>query len=284
MSARVIDGNAISALIKEEIRQKAEAFAARAGRKITLAVVLVGENPASLVYVRNKRRACEAVGFRSLEVLLGETSDQAEVESAVKSLANDRSVDGILVQLPLPRGLDEEKVLSLIPPEKDVDGFSAENMGKLMRGENTLAACTPSGVIRMLDHAGVPIDGAHAVVLGRSNIVGKPMAMLLLGRNATVTVCHSRTNGLKEICRQADILIAAVGRPEFVTADMVKPGAAVIDVGINRREGKLVGDVAFQSVSEIAGVISPVPGGVGPMTIAMLLHNTYEAAVRRNLE
>ena len=284
MSARVIDGNAISALIKEEIRQKAEAFAARAGRKITLAVVLVGENPASLVYVRNKRRACEAVGFRSLEVLLGETSDQAEVESAVKSLANDRSVDGILVQLPLPRGLDEEKVLSLIPPEKDVDGFSADNMGKLMRGENTLAACTPSGVIRMLDHAGVPIDGAHAVVLGRSNIVGKPMAMLLLGRNATVTVCHSRTNGLKEICRQADILIAAVGRPEFVTADMVKPGAAVIDVGINRREGKLVGDVAFQSVSEIAGVISPVPGGVGPMTIAMLLHNTYEAAVRRNLE
>ena len=284
MSARVIDGNAISALIKEEIRQKAEAFAARAGRKITLAVVLVGENPASLVYVRNKRRACEAVGFRSLEVLLGETSDQAEVESAVKSLANDRSVDGILVQLPLPRGLDEEKVLSLIPPEKDVDGFSAENMGKLMRGENTLAACTPSGVIRMLDHAGVPIDGAHAVVLGRSNIVGKPMAMLLLGRNATVTVCHSRTNGLKETCRQADILIAAVGRPEFVTADMVKPGAAVIDVGINRREGKLVGDVAFQSVSEIAGVISPVPGGVGPMTIAMLLHNTYEAAVRRNLE
>lgn len=284
MSARVIDGNAISALVKEEIRQKAEAFAARAGRKITLAVVLVGENPASLVYVRNKRRACEAVGFRSLEVLLGETSDQAEVESAVKSLANDRSVDGILVQLPLPRGLDEEKILSLIPPEKDVDGFSAENMGKLMRGENTLAACTPSGVIRMLDHAGVLIDGAHAVVLGRSNIVGKPMAMLLLGRNATVTVCHSRTNGLKEICRQADILIAAVGRPEFVTADMVKPGAAVIDVGINRREGKLVGDVAFQSVSEIAGVISPVPGGVGPMTIAMLLHNTYEAAVRRNLE
>lgn len=284
MSARVIDGNAISALVKEEIRQKAEAFAARAGRKITLAVVLVGENPASLVYVRNKRRACEAVGFRSLEVLLGETSDQAEVESAVKSLANDRSVDGILVQLPLPRGLDEEKILSLIPPEKDVDGFSAENMGKLMRGENTLAACTPSGVIRMLDHAGVPIDGAHAVVLGRSNIVGKPMAMLLLGRNATVTVCHSRTNGLKEICRQADILIAAVGRPEFVTADMVKPGAAVIDVGINRREGKLVGDVALQSVSEIAGVISPVPGGVGPMTIAMLLFNTYEAAVRRNLE
>ncbi len=284
MSARVIDGKALSALVKEEIKQKTEAFALHTGRKITLAVVLVGENPASLVYVRNKRLACEAVGFRSVEVVLRESASQKEVESAVKSLADDRTVDGILVQLPLPQGLNEEKILSLIPPDKDVDGFSAENMGKLMRGEKASVACTPSGVIRMLEYAGVPIDGSYAVVLGRSNIVGKPMALLLLEKNATVTICHSKTSRLKEICRQADILIAAIGKPEFVTADMVKPGAAVIDVGINRREGKLVGDVAFATVSEIVDVISPVPGGVGPMTIAMLLSNTYEAAVRRNLE
>ena len=284
MSAEVIDGAALAARIKADIRKKAEAFFEKTGRKIKLAVVIAGENPASLIYVRNKKRACEEVFFDSLEVRLPAEVSQKEMESAVLALVSDRGVDGILVQLPLPSGLDERKILSLIPPEKDVDGFSAENMGKLMRGEPVLTACTPAGVMRMLEEAGVSLEGKNAVVLGRSNIVGKPVALLLLNAGATVTICNSKTKRLPKICRSADILVAAVGRPRLVTADMIKPGAAVIDVGINRVDGKLTGDVDFAAVAEVAGWITPVPGGVGPMTVAMLLCNTYRAAERRYCE
>ena len=280
MAATLIDGRAVAKAFKEEIAQKT-AQMIEGGIQPHLAVVLVGENPASQVYVRNKENGCIKAGIRSTVIRLEETCTQEELEKTVLSLNEDASVHGILVQLPLPRHLDEARVLRLIDPDKDVDGFHAMNSGRLMNGQPGFVPCTPLGVMKLLESYGVDPCGKHAVVIGRSNIVGKPMAMLLLAANATVTVCHSRTQNLKEITRQADILVAAVGRANFVTADMVKPGAVVIDVGINRVDGKIVGDVDFDAVSETAGHITPVPGGVGQMTIAMLLANTLDAAAKR---
>ena len=280
MAATMIDGRAVAKAFKEEIALKT-AQMITAGIQPHLAVVLVGENPASQVYVRNKENGCIKAGIRSTVIRLSETCSQEELEKTVTALNEDGSVHGILVQLPLPKHLDEARVLRLIDPDKDVDGFHAMNSGRLMNGQPGFVPCTPLGVMKLLKSYGIDPAGKHAVVIGRSNIVGKPMAMLLLGANATVTVCHSRTQNLAEITRQADILVAAVGRANFVTADMVKPGAAVIDVGINRVDGKIVGDVDYDAVSEAAGYITPVPGGVGQMTIAMLLSNTLDAAAKR---
>ena len=279
--AKIIDGKALSIKVKENLKVKVEEFNRIYGRKIALAVILVGENPASKVYVRNKIVATEYVGMKSLAFYLPADCTQTELEDTILSLANDNSVDGILVQLPLPKHLSEKRALELIPAEKDVDGFKAENAGKLMLGEPATVACTPFGVIKMLKSENIDLSGKNAVVIGRSNIVGKPMAMLLLQENCTVTICHSKTSNLKEICKTADILVCALGRPKFVTEDMVKEGAVVIDVGINRTENGLVGDVDYDCVSKIASYITPVPGGVGPMTIAMLLENTYLCALRR---
>lgn len=279
--ANLLDGKKISQSVKDQLKVKVKDFEEKHGRKITLAVVLVGENPASQVYVKNKITATEYVGMKSLSFYLPENSTEQDVEQTILSLANDKSVDGILVQLPLPKHLDENKILSLIPAEKDVDGFLAENVGNLMLGLETTVACTPFGVLKMLQSENIDLLGKNAVVLGRSNIVGKPMAMLLLKENCTVTICHSKTQNLASICKNADILVAAIGKPKFVTKDMVKEGAVVVDVGINRTENGLVGDVDFDAVKEIASYISPVPGGVGPMTIAMLLENTYICACRR---
>lgn len=279
--ANIIDGKALSQEVKEQLKVKVADFYNQYNRQITLAVILVGENPASQVYVKNKIKSTEAVGMKSLSFYLPVGSTQEQVEETVKSLALDKSVDGILVQLPLPKHLDETKILNLIPANKDVDGFLAENVGKLLLGEETTIACTPFGVLKMLQKTGIELSGKNAVVLGRSNIVGKPMALLLLKENCTVTICHSKTANLKEICSNADILVAAIGRAEFVTGDMVKDGAIVIDVGINRTDKGLVGDVKFDEVEPKASYISPVPGGVGPMTIAMLLENTYLSALRR---
>lgn len=279
--AKIIDGKKIAQNVKEELKGKVLNFEQQYGRKITLAVVLVGNNPASQVYVKNKISATEYVGMRSLSYFLPENTTEEQVAETVINLANDCTVDGILVQLPLPKHLNENRILSLIPPEKDVDGFLAENIGNLVLGQSATIACTPFGVIKMLKNEGVELSGKNAVVIGRSNIVGKPMALLLLQENCTVTVCHSRTTNLKDICLNADIIVAAIGKPKFVTADMIKKDAVVIDVGINRTENGLVGDVDFENVSKIASMISPVPGGVGPMTIAMLLENTYLCAVRK---
>lgn len=278
--AKIIDGKSIAQKVKDELKNKVADFSKKYGRQITLAVILVGENPASQVYVKNKIKATEYVGMRSLSFYLPENATEQEVSETVLSLADDSSVDGILVQLPLPKHLDENKILSLIPANKDVDGFLAENVGNLMLGLPTTVACTPFGVLKMLKTEEVELSGKNAVVLGRSNIVGKPMAMLLLKENCTVTICHSKTEKLKEICKNADILVAAIGKPKFVTADMVKEGAVVIDVGINRTSDGLVGDVDFENVKNVVSAISPVPGGVGPMTIAMLLENTYLCATR----
>ncbi|MBE5734151.1 MAG: bifunctional methylenetetrahydrofolate dehydrogenase/methenyltetrahydrofolate cyclohydrolase FolD [Clostridiales bacterium] len=280
--AKIIDGKALSQKIKDELKQKVSDFEQKFGRKITLAVVLVGENPASQVYVRNKIKATEYVGMKSLSFYMPENSTEEEVSQTVLSLAKDDGVDGILVQLPLPKHINETKILNLIPADKDVDGFLAQNVGNLLLGEPCTIACTPFGVIKMLQSQNIELSGKNAVVIGRSNIVGKPMALLLLKENCTVTVCHSKTKNLSEVCKNADILVSAIGRPKFVTADMVKQDAVVIDVGINRTEQGLVGDVDFENVKEIASYISPVPGGVGPMTIAMLLENTYLCALRRN--
>lgn len=279
--ANIIDGKVLSTKIKEELKIKVENFKSKFGRDITLAVVLVGDNPASQVYVRNKIKASEYVGMKSLSFCLPDSATETEIERTIKTLAESDSVDGILVQLPLPKGIDENKILSLIPPTKDVDGFLPINVGKLTLGQDTTVACTPFGVLKMLKDCKIELCGKNAVVLGRSNIVGKPMAMLLLQENCTVTICHSKTQNLKEICRNADIVVAAIGKPKFVTADMVKKGAVVIDVGINRTENGLVGDVDFEAVKDVASYITPVPGGVGPMTIAMLLENTYLCAERR---
>ena len=278
---KIFDGKKISQDVKEQLKQKVLEFQTRYNRQITLAVILVGENPASQVYVKNKITATEYVGMKSLSFYLPENSTQDQVEQTILSLASDNSVDGILVQLPLPKHLDENKLLSLIPADKDVDGFLAENVGNLTLGLPTTVACTPFGVLKMLQSENIQLTGKNAVVLGRSNIVGKPMAMLLLKENCTVTICHSKTQNLKEICKNADIIIAAIGKPKFVTSDMVKQGAVVIDVGINRTENGLVGDVDFENVKDLTSYISPVPGGVGPMTIAMLLENTYLCACRR---
>ena len=288
--AQLIDGKALAAAIRSEVTDGVTVFLNAHGRRPSLRVVLVGDNPASQSYVRGKARAAEEVGIDAETLLQPADLSQEALLELVTSLNSDASVDGILVQLPLPDHIDEAAVIRAIDPAKDVDGFHPENVGRLTLGEDTLEPCTPAGIIEMLRRSGVETKGAHAVVLGRSNIVGKPMASLLLrkGTDATVTVCHSRTRDLAEVTRQADILIAAIGRAEFVTGDMVRPGATVIDVGINRVEDatrergyRLVGDVDFEAVSEIAGAITPVPGGVGPMTIAMLLANTLRAAQMR---
>ena len=261
---------------------RAEKFRAERGKEIGLAVVLVGEDPASQVYVRNKIKACEEVGIRSFSYHLPAESSQEEVEALVDELVVSEKVHGILVQLPLPKHLDEKRILKRIPASKDVDGFCAENVGNLAMNRETIVACTPFGVMKMLEEYGIDPKGKSAVVLGRSNIVGKPMAMLLVNADATVTVCHSKTKDLKDVCAAADILVVAIGRAKFVTADMVKQGAVVIDVGMDRDEnGKLCGDVDYENVKEKASFITPVPGGVGPMTITMLLYNTYIAASRR---
>ena len=280
MSAKIIDGKALAAAVKQEAAQQVEELKAR-GITPCLAVVLVGEDPASQVYVRGKINDCAQCGIDSRSVRLPETATQAELLAQVKLLAEDPAVHGILVQLPLPAQIDEKTVIDAIPPEKDVDGFSPVNVGRMQIGEPCYLPCTPAGCIRMIESTGIEISGKNAVVIGRSNIVGKPAAMLLLGKNATVTICHSKTRNLEEICAAADILVAAVGRAGFVTGDMVKPGAVVIDVGINRgADGKLHGDVDFEAAAEKAAWITPVPGGVGPMTRAMLMLNTVEAARR----
>ena len=278
--ATIIDGKALSQKIKDQLKEKVSAFYEENKRQITLAVILVGNNPASQVYVKNKIKATEYVGMRSLSYCLPEKTTQSEIEALIETLSSDDAVDGILVQLPLPKHLDEATILAKIPAGKDVDGFLAENVGNLMLGKPTTVACTPFGVLKMLQNTGVELSGKSAVVIGRSNIVGKPMAMLLLKENCTVTICHSKTKNLAEVCKSADILVAAIGKPKFVTKEMVKDGAIVIDVGINRTESGLVGDVDFDNVASVASYISPVPGGVGPMTIAMLLVNTYECAIR----
>ncbi len=280
MAAQVIDGRAVAKAFKEEIALRTQEMIQK-GVTPHLAVVLVGENPASQVYVRNKENGCIKAGIRSTVIRMEESCTQQALEETVIRLNQDESVHGILVQLPLPKHLDEASVLRLIDPDKDVDGFHAMNSGRLMNGQPGFVPCTPLGVMKLLESYGIDPCGKHAVVIGRSNIVGKPMAMLLLGANATVTVCHSRTQNLSEIARQADILVAAVGRANFVTADMIKPGATVIDVGINRVDGKIVGDVDYEAVAGVAGYITPVPGGVGQMTIAMLLANTLDAAAKR---
>ncbi len=277
----LIDGKLLAAEMRGELKEKTQLFEKERGRKVGLAVVLAGDNPASQVYVRNKIKACDEVGIKSFAVYLPQNVTQSALEKAVKELVSNCAVDGVLVQLPLPEHIDAESVLKLIPAEKDVDGFSAENTGKLLLNEQSLVACTPHGVMKMLEKYKIDTKGKRAVVLGRSNIVGKPMAVLLLNADATVTVCHSKTQNLKEECLRADIIVSAIGKPKFLTADMVKEGAAVIDVGMNRDEtGKLCGDVDFEKVKEKCSYITPVPGGVGPMTITMLMYNAYYAAVR----
>lgn len=276
----LIDGKKIAAEIRSELKAEAADFQAKYAQQVGLAVVLVGEDAASQVYVRNKIRACEEVGIRSFAHFMPTDSTQKSVEELVCALADDDRVHGILVQLPLPAHLDAERILSCIPRQKDVDGFSAANIGRLALDEEGTVACTPLGVMELLHRSGINVAGKRAVVVGRSKIVGRPMMLLLLNADATVTVCHSRTNELKRICSEADILIAAVGKPHFITADMVKQGAVVIDVGINRIDGKLAGDVDFDRVAPKTSFITPVPGGVGPMTIAMLLKNTLDCARR----
>lgn len=278
--AIILDGKSMAAELMEGLKARVNALKAHQ-QSVGLAVILVGDDPASQVYVRNKGRACEELGIYSETIRLPENTSQAEVEALIDRLNADDRFHGILVQLPLPRGLDEAAILRRIIPEKDVDGFHIENAGRLFTGQSGVTACTPKGILHMLKKGGVPLAGREAVVIGRSNIVGKPIAMLLLGENCTVTICHSRTENLSAHTRRADILVSAVGRAGFVTADMVKPGAAVIDVGINRVDGRVVGDVDFAPVEKIAGYITPVPGGVGKMTIGMLMENTIEAAERK---
>ena len=277
----LIDGKALAVKMRGELKERVAAYRAERGKDIGLAVVLVGEDPDSQVYVRNKIKACEEVGIRSYSYKLPENTSEEQLSSLIEELVAAENVHGILVQLPLPKHLNERKILRLIPPSKDVDGFCAENIGNLAMNRETIVSCTPYGVMKMLEEYKIDPKGKRAVVLGRSNIVGKPMAMLLLNADATVTVCHSKTHDLKEICAQADILVVAIGRAKFVGADMVKEGAVVIDVGMDRDEnGKLCGDVDFAAVKDKASYITPVPGGVGPMTITMLLYNTVLAASR----
>lgn len=278
----ILDGKQLSQELKDEMRQEVDALAQKYGRRPCLMVVIVGNNPASQSYVRGKIKATEYVGFDGSLISLPEDVTEDALIAEIERLNQNEMVDGILVQLPLPKHISEDRVIASISPEKDVDGFHATNVARLWLNQPCIVPCTPKGVIVMLDRAGIEITGKNAVVVGRSNIVGKPVAKLLLDRNATVTIAHSRTKNLKEVCRQADILVAAVGRPQMLTADYIKPGAAVIDVGINRLEdGRLVGDVDFEGAKAIAGAITPVPGGVGPMTITMLMRNTIECFLRR---
>lgn len=281
MSAQIIDGKAISQIIKDELKEKTARLKEQ-GIEVTLAVILVGEDPASQVYVRNKKKACEYIGYRSLSYELPKETSQEELLKLIDELNNRDDVNGILVQMPLPSQIDEKTVIDAISPKKDVDGFHPMNVGALCIGEKGFVSCTPAGVIQLLKRGcdgKIDIAGKECVIVGRSNIVGKPMSLLMLRENATVTVAHSRTKNLEEVCKRADILIAAVGKAGMITKDHVKEGAVVIDVGINRNEdGKLCGDVCYDEVKEIASAITPVPGGVGPMTIAMLMNNCYEAA------
>lgn len=280
--AKLIDGKVISAAVKTEVKKETEELK-KQGITPGLAVIIVGEDPASKVYVANKEKACEQMGFASFKYALPEETTEEELLALVKKLNEDPSVNGILCQLPLPKHLNEELIINTIIPEKDVDAFHPQNVGKIMIGNYDFLPCTPAGVMEMLKYENIDVNGKECVVIGRSNIVGKPMSMLLLHKNGTVTVCHSRTKDLKDVCRRADILVAAVGRANFVTADMVKEGAVVIDVGINRLEnGKLCGDVNFAEVEPKASHITPVPGGVGPMTIATLMKNTLTAAKKQN--
>lgn len=278
MAAQILDGKKIAEQLTEIVKRDVAKFEAARSIKPGLTVIIVGENPASKVYVNRKHKACEELGIASEVVRLPETTSEEQLLKEIDRLNGDNRVHGILVQLPLPKHINSELVLERISPLKDVDGFHPANVGNLTIGKEGLVPCTPYGVIKMLEISGISVEGKRAVVLGRSNIVGKPMTMLLMSRNATVTVCHSRTKDLAAVCREGDILVAAIGKPEFVTKDMVKPGAIVIDVGINRVGDKLVGDVKFDEVQEVAGYITPVPGGVGPLTIGMLLHNTLKAA------
>ena len=279
---KIIDGKEISAIVKSKAAEEV-AELKKQGIEVTLAVVIVGDDPASRVYVNNKKKACEALGIISREYALPATASMDELLSLIDELNKDKAVNGILCQMPLPKGLNGKTVTDAIDPQKDVDAFHPVNVGRIMIGDYDFLPCTPAGVMEMLKNIGAEIRGKRAVVIGRSDIVGKPMAMLLLHADATVTVCHSRTQNLAEICREADILVAAVGRAGFVTADMVKDGAVVIDVGMNRNcEGKLCGDVDFEAVAPKCEAITPVPGGVGPMTIAMLMKNTVTAAKKQN--
>ena len=277
--AEIVDGKLVSSVIRAELSEEIARFKSEYSVTPGLAVIIVGDNPASLVYVRNKKKACEQVGINSYEIALPGDVSESELLERIKILNADPSVHGILVQLPLPKHINEETVINAIDPKKDVDAFHPSNVGRIMTGNYTFLPCTPSGIIDLLDYYKIDISGKKCVIIGRSNIVGKPMAHLLLERNGTVTVCHSRTVDLAEETRKADILVVAIGKPEFVTGDMLKHGAVVIDVGINRGiDGKLVGDVEFSSASEVASYITPVPGGVGPMTITTLLKNTLNAA------
>jgi len=275
--AQLIDGKAISLQIKEELRDQVSEFK-KAGKEIDLAVILVGQDPASCVYVNNKKKACEFIGIQSLSYELPESTTEEEVLSLIEKLNQDPACNGILVQLPLPKHISEEKVLTTISPDKDVDGFHPMNVGALCTGKKGFVSCTPAGIIQLLKRSGIEIAGKECVVVGRSNIVGKPMSLLLLQENGTVTICHSRTKDLKEVTKRADILVAAIGKPKFFTKEYVKEGAVVIDVGIHRDENnKLCGDVDFADVEPICSAITPVPGGVGPMTIAMLMYNCVNA-------
>lgn len=280
--AKIINGKEISAAVKEQIKCEVSQLNSQ-GIQVGLAVIIVGDDPASKVYVANKEKACEQLGIKSFKYALPAETTNEELLSLIEKLNKDKDVNGILCQLPLPKHLDEKLIINSIVPEKDVDAFHPQNVGKIMIGDFDFLPCTPAGVIEMLKYSNIDMTGKKCVVVGRSNIVGKPMAMLLLHNNATVTVCHSRTTNLKEECANADILVVAIGKPKFVTADMVKEGAVVIDVGMDRDEnGKLCGDVDYDSVFEKAGAITPVPGGVGPMTIAMLMKNTLTAAKKQN--
>lgn len=277
--ANIIDGKAISAAVRERIKNDTARLISRSGVTPGLAVVLVGDDPASKIYVRNKKKACEEVGFKSFEYVLPAETPEIVLLELIDTLNREPDVHGILVQLPLPEHIDEKTVIEAISPKKDVDAFHPVNVGKIMTGDYDFLPCTPAGVMELIKSTGTEVSGKKCVVVGRSNIVGKPMAMLLLHDNGTVTMCHSRTKDLKKECLEADILVVATGRAKMITADMVKEGAVVIDVGMDRDEnGKLCGDVDFKSVSKVAGYITPVPGGVGPMTIAMLMQNTYNAA------
>lgn len=279
--SNIIDGKLVSSAVKDRVAEEVKELNKK-GISVCLAVILVGEDPASQIYVANKKKACEQLGIISKEFVLSENTTQNELLKLVNQLNNDNTVNGILCQLPLPKGLDEKAVIAAINPEKDVDAFHPVNVGKIMIGDYDFLPCTPAGVMEMLSYYDIDVNGKECVVIGRSNIVGKPMGMLLLHKNGTVTICHSRTKNLSEVTCRADILVAAVGRANFVTADMVKDGAVVIDVGMNRDNGKLCGDVDFEAVSQKASYITPVPGGVGPMTIATLMQNTLTAAKRQN--
>jgi methylenetetrahydrofolate dehydrogenase (NADP+) / methenyltetrahydrofolate cyclohydrolase len=273
----IIDGKKIAAHIKDSIAAEVKILKEQTGKTPGLAVVLVGDDPASAVYVKNKNKTCNNIGFQSFENILPKNTSEETLLNLINKLNNDDHVNGILVQLPLPNHISSNKILETINPQKDVDGFHLENVGRLVTGNALFKPCTPAGIIKLLEEYKVEIEGKNAVIIGRSNIVGKPVSLLLLEKNATVTICHSRTKDLPTLARSADILIAAIGKPNFVTSDMVKFNSIVIDVGINRLEGKLVGDVDFASVSKQASLITPVPGGVGPMTIAMLMQNTFQA-------